>query len=312
MTVDSEVQQLAHAELIKTQMHGATNSGLEIFTEAFVGTDTLGVLGCSIAWLLVHVEFSESQSFTDSVRQTVFECCSTPQVGLRRGSIYPISLGELKGLKVALQESQLLQVQEPRFWERWQHRAWQFCALAGLNGTRGRLQPLALGPVNKMQGRAVASTGQSVCRFLHLGGSHSGEIERIRHELKGVRLSYTGEEMSVCHPLTCDQVLPALPPGDHGGSVDVLKLVSTGTKRLLEHPNLLIVDDTGQVLPPLQAKVHCSHTEMSMLSRELVNRNICSCCRLMRCSNFVDNQFSQVFSESRSLIHFRMAGKPCG
>ncbi|CAK9042820.1 unnamed protein product [Durusdinium trenchii] len=195
-----DVQQLAHAELIKTQMHGATNSGLEIFTEAFVGTDTLGVLGCSIAWLLVHVEFSESQSFTDSVRQTVFECCSTPQVGLRRGSIYPISLGELKGLKVALQESQLLQVQEPRFWERWQHRAWQFCALAGLNGTRGRLQPLALGPVNKMQGRAVASTGQSVCRFLHLGGSHSGEIERIRHELKGVRLSYTGEEMSVKLP----------------------------------------------------------------------------------------------------------------
>ena len=53
----------------------------------------------------------------------------------------------------------LSQVQEPGFSERWQVQAWLFCALAGLNGMSGPLQPLALGPVSKMQGpsyKAVA------------------------------------------------------------------------------------------------------------------------------------------------------------
>ena len=245
MSDASIAQQLADAELNLGFTVDATKKGLQVFTQAFLETSTLGVLGCSVAWLIVHVEASELEFFTDTVRRTIFECCSAPQVGPRRGSIYPTPLEDLKGFERALQMVHLTQVQEPCFWERWQHQAWLFCALAGLNGMSGRSQPQALGPISKMQGRAVASLTQSVDRFLQLGGCHFGGVDRIRQELKGVRLSYMGEEMSSCHPLTRDQVLPALPPGNHGGSVVCLSLFPGG------QPELLIVEDTGQELPLL-------------------------------------------------------------
>lgn len=268
--------ELADAGLIASFTTDTIQMGLEVFTQALLNTSTLGSLGCSIAWLLVHVEASERHVFTRALRQIIFESCKMSQVGPRRGSIFPIPLGKLEGFKGVVMASRLSQVQEPGFAERWQVEAWLFCALAGLNGVSGSLQPLAPGPTTKVQGRAVASLTRTVERFLHLGGCHHGELERIRQELKGVRLSYTGEELSICHPLTREQVLPALPPGNHGGSVDVLDLVSHGTRRLLEHPELLVIEDSGQDLPPLQAKVHCTHEEMVHLGRDLVDRNICA------------------------------------
>ena len=62
------------------------------------------------------------------------------------------------------------------------------------------------------------------CRGRH--PSVSAALSPFRSELKGIRLSYTGEEMGTCHVLTRDQVLPALPPGEHGASVDVMELLS--------------------------------------------------------------------------------------
>ena len=112
-------------------------------------------------------------------------------------------------------------------------------------------------------------------RFLRLGGRSKGSADAIRGELKGIRISYTGEEMGTCHILTREQVLPALPPGEHGASVDVMALLSPGTQRLLQDPHSLIVADKGQELPPLQARVHCSSEELLPLCNELVNRQIC-------------------------------------
>ena len=75
-------------------------------------------------------------------------------------------------------------------------------------------------------------------RVLELKGQHSCTADSVEQELKGKRVSYTGEELGTCHPLTLDQVIPGLPPVGHGGSVDVLDLVSRGTSRILQDPSL--------------------------------------------------------------------------
>ncbi|CAK9037099.1 unnamed protein product [Durusdinium trenchii] len=179
--------ELADAGLIASFTTDTIQMGLEVFTQALLNTSTLGSLGCSIAWLLVHVEASERHVFTRALRQIIFESCKMSQVGPRRGSIFPIPLGKLEGFKGVVMASRLSQVQEPGFAERWQVEAWLFCALAGLNGVSGSLQPLAPGPTTKVQGRAVASLTRTVERFLHLGGQrrHPGgktEAGRALHE----------------------------------------------------------------------------------------------------------------------------------
>lgn len=252
------------------------HAGLEVFGRALQCTTTLGELGCALGWLLARISESGEVDFDKTVIKTVFQCCWRPQVASTRGAIFPLPQGALDACESALKSATLDEVVAPAFVERWQNDAWQLCTRVGLNSMSGRLQPLAIGRSNRMQARAAAATSSAVERFLQLGGHSPGSLDKIRGELKGVRISYTGEEMGTCHVLTREQVLPALPPGEHGASVDVMTLLSTGTQRLLQNPYSLIVTDRGQSLPRLQAKVHCSKEELLPLCKELVDRKICS------------------------------------
>lgn len=127
-----------------------------------------------------------------------------------------------------------------------------------------------------MQARAAAATHAAVERFLRLGGRSEGSPDAIRGELKGIRISYTGEEMGTCHTLTREQVLPALPAGEHGASVDVMTLLSDGTRRLLQDPVLPHCPCSWpRVAPSSSYKAHCSTEELLPLCEELVGRQIC-------------------------------------
>ena len=251
------------------------HAGLEVFNQVLQCTSTLGELGCALGWLLVRISADGEDGFDKMVIRTVFECCWRPQVTSGRGVIFPLPLGGLNACEEALRSAALKVVVSPCFVERWQQDAWLLCTSVGLNSMSGRLQPLAKKPSNRIQAHAAAATRASVERFLRLGGCSQGSSDAIRRELKGIRISYTGEEMGTCHVLTREQVLPALPPGEHGASVDVMQLLSTGTQQLLHDPQALIVADRGQELPPLQAKVHCAKEELLPLCRELVDRRIC-------------------------------------
>ena len=76
-------------------------------------------------------------------------------------------------------------------------------------------------------------------------------------------------------PLTFDQILPALPPKEHGGSIDVLKWTKGRTRSFLLHPEDCLVADEGQILPKLQAKVHILGDDKMLVANLLVERHIC-------------------------------------
>ncbi|CAL1162770.1 unnamed protein product [Cladocopium goreaui] len=46
------------------------------------------------------------------------------------------------------------------------------------------------------------------------------DIDGLEKELLGKRVNYSGEEVGTCHKLTFEQIAPALPPAEHGGSID--------------------------------------------------------------------------------------------
>ena len=252
------------------------HAGLEVFSQVLQQTATLGELGCALGWLLARISTCTDFEFDKMVIRTVYERCCRPQIASSRGAIFPLPLGALDACEDALRTASLADVVTPHFVERWQADAWQFCVGVGLNAIGGKLQPQARGSTNKLQARAAAASRAAVERFLGLGGRSSRSPDEIRGELKGIRISYTGEEMGTCHKLTLDQVVPALPPGSHGASVDVMTLLSPGTQRLLLHPENLITKDVGQELPSLQARVHCSPGELLPLCSELVKRQICT------------------------------------
>ena len=272
----SHYEGLAMAGPLVEEQTPLMRAGLEVFTQVLQHTTTLGELGCALGWLLARISIGTAFEFDKVVARTVFERCCRPQIVSARGAIFPLPSGALSTCEDALKGASLAQVVTPPFVERWQHQAWQFCVLVGLNAIEGKLQPLAKGRATKLQARAAAASSAAVQRFLKLGGRSTGSPDAIRAELKGIRISYTGEEMGTCHKLTRDQVVPALPPGSHGASVDVMTLLSPGTQRLLQYPENLIVKDVGQDLPPLQARVHCSQDELLPLCLELVQRQICT------------------------------------
>ena len=74
----------------------------------------------------------------------------------------------------------------------------------------------------------------------------------LEKEFHQRRINYSGEEVTTCEKLCLEQILPALPPKEHGGSINVVDFVSAGTRRLLEDPASCVVADVGQTLPKLQ------------------------------------------------------------
>ena len=97
----------------------------------------------------------------------------------------------------------------------------------------------------------------------------------MEKDLKSKRVSFSGEEVGVCHSLSLEQVLPSLPPKEHGGCIDILRFVSSSTKHFLTHPKRMIVKDVGQELPKLQGKLHIEKGSELPLARVLVDRGVC-------------------------------------
>ena len=141
----------------------------------------------------------------------------------------------------------------------------------------GPAVPLSPGGWNQAEKRVATAIVGGVRRLLQHGQDCIEFDELMEKELKSRRVNYQGEEVGICHKLSLDQVLPALPPKEHGGCIDAVSLVSTHTKyiNMLMNPNRCVVDDKGQDLPKLQARVHVQQGEIDAIARELVERNVC-------------------------------------
>ena len=237
----------------------------------------LAATGCLLCWALVRAEDTgwrkNSKQFLFSIFQRF--CKSHGATEKKRGIIFPIVAGDLKSILYRFAEVEMEEVVKPDFLSMWAEEAWVLCALHGLNFLAGHGGRIHDGPWSAAEKRAVTSLRSSVRRFLQTGGKAAVNVEDIRVDLKEKRVGYSGDELASPEVLTLSQVLPALPPKEHGGAIDILDYVSQGTKDLLLNPELLILPDVGQDLPPLQAKIHCMKPDLLPLCNILTERGIC-------------------------------------
>ena len=238
----------------------------------------LQATGCLIAWGVARAEDTQLHKNSSRFLSSIVKMVCKPHSAREKKSndIFPFSAGSLQSLLGHLQGISAEAVVQCDFKQRWAEEAWLLCTVKSLNILSDFQEPLAQKPWTALESRAIDSLRGSIQRFLQLQGSFSQNPEDIRRDLKEKRVSYSGEEIAGPEKLTIAQVLPALPPKEHGGCIDILDFVSEGTRELLLHPERLIVKDEGQPLPPLQAKVHVSQPDLLPLCAELVQRGICS------------------------------------
>eukprot|EP00438_Fugacium_kawagutii_P013231 Skav201217 [mRNA] locus=scaffold651:401343:403862:- [translate_table: standard] len=127
----------------------------------------------------------------------------------------------------------------------------------------------------KAQRGMLDAIEKSVDRFLDDSGNYKWDDEDIAEDLKKRMISYTGEEVSRPETLTLKQVIPGLPPEEHGGSVELSHWLEGRSKWYVDNPEACILPDTGQYLPPLQAKVHVKKEDSLEFAKALVTRRIC-------------------------------------
>ena len=251
--------------------------GLGIWHDLVDQSENLDGFGCGLAWIVVHAEAQPQTENSRRLVSSVFEkVCKTHGATTRlRGAIFPLRAGALRGLVEVLKICPFDYVMQESFTTLWKEDAWLLNCLVGLNRLAGFPAPLEVLPWSALERRAVLSLRQAVQRFLQLGGSLPAKVDAVSAELREKKVGYSGEEVSTVEPLPLEQVLPALPPFEHGGSINILDFVDEGTQDLLLNPQRLLLEDVGQELPKLQARVHCKEGDLIPLCHELVSRNIC-------------------------------------
>lgn len=119
------------------------------------------------------------------------------------------------------------------------------------------------------------AVGEAIQRLLCHGHEHHPVPSELEKDLRSKKVNYKGEEVGTCHKLTLAQILPALPPVGHGGSINAIDWVSEHSKHLLLNPQLSLLPDDGRPLPRLEGIVHAEKGEIDGIADELVKRGVC-------------------------------------
>ena len=130
-------------------------------------------------------------------------------------------------------------------------------------------------PPTKPQEDMLLAIKGNVERVVGVSRVFKWDSTDVADDVKKKLVSYTGEEVARPCELTIHQVIPALPPEDHGGRIPVEDWVNGRCKWYLENPDKCLVTDTGQDLPRLQGRVHVKEDEKIPLAKLLVQRRIC-------------------------------------
>ena len=232
---------------------------------------SLDALGVCCAWYLV-----QSTEGGGTVHAAALICNSVFATKPERQPL-PIPLGELASFVKNLKSTTFEALQSPEIVEKLAEEAWLLLCIYGVNALHSAARMPRREPWLSHHKRAVASLREHVVRFRK--GARGCEIcmspDEWERELRAKRVNYSGEEMLQCHPLTLKQILPSLPPTEHGGCVPAIDWVGNMTRFFLLNPRSFVVDDVGQELPSLQGKIHIPQHELEPVVAELVKRNIC-------------------------------------
>ena len=238
-------------------------------------------LGCILAWWLICGDgFTDLEPMThffidDWIFNSVAESRSSPRRA--KGMTFPIRAGELEEFIQIFQKLTFAEMLSDKIVESWKTEAWTFSVICSLNKLAGCLARPHFGRWTAAERRAVCSIRESVGRRIHSDKTIAGLSERDwQKDLSSRHVGYNGEEISTCHELTWDQVLPSLPLEEHGGSVDALDWVGPKTKEFLQNPSKLLKDPKEVVLPRMPGRIHMAPEDRNRIAFELVKRNVCS------------------------------------
>lgn len=236
-------------------------------------------LGCGLAWLCIRFRFSPESNCTGGFfRKMFFDCIAAETRSFskrKRASLFPIREGSLFELRNQLLQACFEDCFQPSFALKWGEAAWTLLATHGCNKMADPKATILVGPWTAMEERAVDAIRKSVARRCLMDVESPPGVEEIEKELKSKRVGYAGEEIGTCQTITLEQVLPSLPPGEHGGSIDTLLWVSSQTRDFLLHPEkcLKLPSEIGPLKTP--GRLHIKPEDQRPLAQELVNRNIC-------------------------------------
>lgn len=210
--------------------------------------------GCALAW-----SFFNGQDVSRTQGSSFFvSCIFSSNMGHRASPrvAFPLKLGEFAVVKSVFQKKRFEEAVEDQFVSLWAQRAWTVLASFACHSLWKDPVPFLEGDWNREAKALVKAVDQSVSRMRTHGLAEFPDIDGLEKELLGKRVNYSGEEVGTCHKLTFEQIAPALPPAEHGGSIDVLKFVSQTTRSFLLNPDVMMVTDVGQQLPKLQGRIH--------------------------------------------------------
>ena len=194
-----------------------------------------------------------------------------------RGATFPLRLGDLQCLVEVFSSNALVVMTDAAEVNTWAQRAWAFVSMWGLNRLAGvdpRPKPGSWSTAERAACESLLAAAGRRCA--HDTAEILSTEESWQKDLSSRQVGYNGEEVSVCHELSMEQVLPALPPENHGGCINSLDWVSLRTKRFLLNPLLLLKDPEDVVLPKMPGHIHVKASDKMLIACELVRRNVCT------------------------------------
>ena len=182
--------------------------------EAMGACTSFDQLGCMLAWLAV----ADAAHFRSDIILQEFGSLWLRDVAKtksarkqRKGVTFPLREGELSDLVQIFATKALAQMADAAFADTWSCKAWVYtmmCALNHLAGEKARLGP---GRWSVSERRVVLSLESAVQRRNGRSVAHPTSEMEWQKDVGSRQVGYSGEEQSVCHVLTWEQVEPALP-----------------------------------------------------------------------------------------------------
>ena len=258
-----------------------TRKGLWFLTRLLPWCSSLALTGGALAWLVFsRPRLEEMDGITDALRWVVGgnEGCRFAMHrgrGLRHRSLIPFPLGSFTYVYEVARGCTMEAFTERCRDQSFAIGAWTALCLVAVNGIAGHGRRWISKEPTVGQKRATTAMEASVKRMLLNDVEIARTYSEVEKEMSSRFLSYTGEEVPKMQTLSVSQVLPALPPESHGGSIDARDFVSPSTKFFLENPNHSLLGEKVDDLRLLQAKVHIQKGDELELCKLLVSRNIC-------------------------------------
>ena len=182
----------------------------------------------------------------------------------------------MKALKSGSDASALLLARCPA------HEVWKLLMVISLNCLYGNLGPPRLLAGDKMsaaQMRVLAHLDERARLFCG-PDAVSGEVpccppEPMTERLKGKKVRYDGEICTIAHPLTVDQLTPALPPPGTAGRHPLEDGASPELAWFLDEPERSLKPSSEVVRPLPHPKVMATDDEWDRVARVLVDLGVC-------------------------------------